>query len=888
MRTDSAKTIYLKDYRPPDYLIDRVELSFDLGEQATEVRSRLFVRRNPACEQASPPLILDGEGLELLELSLDDRPLSADDYLIEAGQLRVAAVPSQFTLTSRVRIRPQENTSLEGLYRSNGMYCTQCEAEGFRHITFFADRPDVMAEFSTEIVADRSRYPVLLSNGNCIEEESLADGRHRVVWRDPFPKPCYLFALVAGDLRFQQDSYTTGSGRQVDLRIYVEPENIDKCDHAMRSLKHAMAWDEKQYGREYDLDIFMIVAVNDFNMGAMENKGLNIFNAKFVLARPDTATDRDYQGIEGVIAHEYFHNWTGNRITCRDWFQLSLKEGLTVFRDQEFSADMGSRGVKRIEDVRLLRSHQFAEDAGPMAHPVRPDSYMEINNFYTVTVYEKGAEVVRMQANLLGPDLYRKATDLYFERHDGQAVTTDDFVRCMEDASGRDLSQFRNWYRFAGTPEVSVRSAYDAEKGSYRLDFSQHCPDTPGQQEKPPFHIPVEAALLSRDGEELPLQLAAESTPQGSSRVLELTEAEQGFEFIGLNEAPVPSLLRGFSAPVKLNYDYSDEELMFLMARDTDDFNRWDAAHTLAQRTLMGLVASRQAGEPLSVDAGFVDAFAQALNDRKADKALLSEVLSLPSESTLGDQMAVVDVEAIHAVREWLRQQLAARLHDDLLQIYRENTSSGGYDIAPASMARRSLKNLALGYLMQLDAPEIRDLAMEQFRQADNMTDVMAALGALVNRDCPEQEVALAEFETRWRDDPLVMDKWFAVQAGARLPGTLERVKALMTHPAFSIRNPNKVRSLIGVFCSANLIGFHAADGSGYRFLTDQVLTLDGLNPQVAARMLRIMSRWRRYDPSRQALMKAQFERVLAKPEVSRDLFEIASKSVAEGDKTRT
>ncbi len=886
MRTDNAKTIYLKDYRPPDYLIDRVELSFDLGEQATEVRSRLFLRRNPVCEQADPPLKLDGEGLELLELMLDDHPLSAADYRLEASQLTVPAVPARFTLTSRVRIRPQENTSLEGLYRSSGMYCTQCEAEGFRHITFFADRPDVMAEFTTEIVADRSRYPVLLSNGNRIEEESLADGRHRVVWHDPFPKPCYLFALVAGDLRYQQDSYVTGSGRQVDLRIYVEPENIDKCDHAMRSLKHAMAWDEAKYGREYDLDIFMIVAVNDFNMGAMENKGLNIFNAKFVLARPDTATDRDYQGIEGVIAHEYFHNWTGNRITCRDWFQLSLKEGLTVFRDQEFSADMGSRGVKRIEDVRLLRSHQFAEDAGPMAHPVRPDSYMEINNFYTVTVYEKGAEVVRMQANLLGPEGYRKATDLYFERHDGQAVTTDDFVRCMEDAGGRDLSQFRNWYRLAGTPEVSVRSAYEAETGRYRLEFSQRCPDTPGQSDKPPFHIPVEVALLSRDGRELPLQLDGEPAARGGSRMLELTKAEQGFEFVGLNEVPVPSLLRGFSAPVNLRYDYSDEELMFLMAHDTDDFNRWDAAHTLAQRTLLGLIASWQAGEELSLEAGFVDAFAQALNDRQADKALLTEVLSLPSESTLGDQMAVVDVEAIHAVREWLRHELASRLRDDLLRIYRQNQAPAGYDIAHASMARRSLKNLALAYLMQLDEPEIRTLAMSQYRHSDNMTDVMAALGTLVNRECPEQAEALAEFEARWRDDPLVMDKWFAVQAGAKLPGTLERVKALMAHPAFSIRNPNKVRSLIGVFCSANPIGFHAADGAGYRFLTDQVLTLDGLNPQVAARMLRIMSRWRRYDGSRQALMKAQFERVLAKPEVSRDLFEIASKSLAEDDKS--
>jgi aminopeptidase N len=885
MRTDNAKTIYLKDYLPPDYLVDRVDLRFELADEATLVTSRLSLRRNPDSERHNPPLELDGEGLALIELALDDRVLGPDEFRYEDNRLTLDNLPSTFSLTSRVKIQPRDNTTLEGLYQSNNMYCTQCEAEGFRRITFFPDRPDVMAEFYTEIIADQGRYPVLLSNGNLTVSESLDDGRHRVVWHDPFSKPCYLFALVAGDLRYQQESYTTASGREVDLRIYVEPENIDKCDHAMRSLKHAMAWDEAQYGREYDLDIFMIVAVNDFNMGAMENKGLNIFNSKFVLARPDTATDRDFQGIEGVIAHEYFHNWTGNRITCRDWFQLSLKEGLTVFRDQEFSADMGSRGVKRIEDVRMLRSHQFAEDAGPMAHPVRPDSYMEINNFYTVTVYEKGAEVVRMQARLLGPETYRKATDLYFERHDGQAVTTEDFVRCMEETSGRDLSQFRNWYRQAGTPVVKVRGEYDAAADVYRLDFTQSCPDTPGQSDKPSFHIPVEIALLDHEGRELPLQLAAESQPVGGVRVLELTEAEQRFEFVGLGEAPVPSLLRGFSAPVKLHYDYSDQELMFLMARDTDEFNRWDAAHSLAQRTLLGLVAKQQAGEPLSVEAGFIDAFALALNDREADKALLSEVLSLPSESTLGDQMAVVEVEAIHAAREWLKRELATRLHDDLLQIYQENNQADSFDITHASMARRSLKNLALGYLMQLEDPEIHDLAMSQYRQADNMTDVMAALGSLVNVDCPQREQALSDFELRWRDDPLVMDKWFAVQAVSRLPGSLERVKRLMSHPAFSMRNPNKVRSLVGVFCSANLTGFHAADGSGYRFLTDQVLTLDALNPQIAARMLRVMSRWRRYDPARQALMKAEFERVLAKQDVSRDLFEIASKSVAEVEK---
>ncbi|MEN8167592.1 MAG: aminopeptidase N, partial [Pseudomonadota bacterium] len=633
----------------------------------------------------------------------------------------------------------------------------------------------------------------------------------------------------------------------------------------------------------YDLDIYMIVAVNDFNMGAMENKGLNVFNAKFVLARPETATDRDFQGIEGVIAHEYFHNWTGNRITCRDWFQLSLKEGLTVFRDQEFSADMGSPGVKRIEDVRLLRAHQFAEDAGPMAHPVRPDAYMEINNFYTVTVYEKGAEVVRMQHNLLGAENYRKATDLYFKRHDGQAVTTDDFVKCMEQASGRDLEQYRLWYSQAGTPRVKVEASYDAAQQRYSLSFAQSCPSTPGQASKVPFHIPIRLGLLDGQGREMPLQLEGESEPAGIQRVVELRQPHATFNFVGLAESPIPSLLRGLSAPVKLEFAYSDQELMFLMAQDQDPFNRWDAAHTLAQRTLLQLVEDDQADRELAISTGFVEAFRRALTDGSADKALLAEVLTLPSESTLGDQMERVDVEAIHRVRDWLRLRLALALKDDLLDVYRANNASGAYDIEPASIARRSLKNLALNSLMLLDDPEIRSLCMAQFETGDNMTDRMAALTALSNCDCAERPRALASFEAQWRDDPLVMDKWFAVQANAKLPGTLQDVKRLMLHPAFSLRNPNKVRSLVGVFCSANVAGFHAADGSGYAFLTDQVIALDQLNPQVAARMLRLMTRWRRYDPARQQLMQAAFERVLAHPGLSRDVFEIATKSLESG-----
>ncbi|MBT3045435.1 MAG: aminopeptidase N [Candidatus Thiodiazotropha sp.] len=884
MRTKNAKTIYLKDYRPPDYLVDDVELVFELLPESTRVTSRLQIRRNPASEAVKPPLILDGEELELQAVQLEQQPLDKDAYECDEGSLTIHDVPDRFTLTTQVIIYPERNTALEGLYRSGGLYCTQCEAEGFRRITYYLDRPDVMARFTTTIIASKAESPVLLSNGNPIEERELEDGRHLVRWQDPFPKPCYLFAMVAGDLLYQQDRYTTRSGREVELRIYVEAENIDRCDHAMNSLKRAMAWDEEQYGREYDLDIYMIVAVNDFNMGAMENKGLNIFNSKYVLARADTATDNDYQGIEGVIAHEYFHNWTGNRITCRDWFQLSLKEGLTVFRDQEFSADMGSRGVKRIDDVRLLRSHQFAEDAGPMAHPVRPDSYMEINNFYTVTVYEKGAEVVRMQAKLLGPARYREATDLYFERHDGEAVTTDDFIRCMEDVSGRSLEQFRLWYSQSGTPVVEVNAEYDAQQGSFSFAFRQHCPDTPGQQDKEPFHIPIEVALLDRRGDELPLQLHHETEPQGTRRLLELTQAEQDFTFVGLGERPVPSLLRGFSAPVKLRYRASDEELMFLIARDGDAFNRWDASQALALRTLLNLVADYRAGRSLVLAEGLAQAFESALSDESSDKALLSELLRLPGESTLGDQMEVVDVEGIHHVREWLKQALASRMRPILLTVYRRNGAQSPYDITPASIARRRLRNLVLDYLMHLPDAELHQLCYAQFQQADNMTDVMAALSCLANTDCPQRELALAAFEKQWRGEPLVMDKWFSVQASSRLPGTLRRVKALMNHPAFSLRNPNKVRSLVGVFCGININAFHRADGSGYAFLTDQVIALDRLNPQIAARMMRIMSRWRRYDAQRQALMREQFERVLSASDISKDVYEIASKSLADVD----
>jgi len=879
-RDASPRTIHLKDYQPPAYWIDTVDLVFELREQGTRVRARLGIRRNPDVPVADS-LSLDGEGLNPISIRIDERELPDSGYRLDDVSLTLFNPPAQFVLDTEVEIAPENNTALEGLYRSGGMFCTQCEAEGFRKITWFLDRPDVMARFSTRIEADQAAYPVLLSNGNPVDQGHLPDERHYAEWDDPFPKPAYLFALVAGDLKHIAASHTTTSGRAVDLRIYVEPENIDKCEHAMASLKASMEWDERVYGREYDLDVFNIVAVNDFNMGAMENKGLNVFNAKYVLARPDTATDRDYQGIEGVIAHEYFHNWTGNRITCRDWFQLSLKEGFTVFRDQEFSADMGARGVKRIEDVRLLRAHQFAEDASPMAHPVRPDSYIEINNFYTVTVYEKGAEVVRMQAHLLGPETFRKATDLYFERHDGQAVTTDDFVQCMADASGRDLTQFKRWYDYAGTPEVSVHAEYDAAARRYTLTFAQHTPDTPGQTGKPPLLIPVAMGLLDGQGNDLPLRLDGEDKASGTSRVLELTGREQSFTFVDVAESPVPSLLRGFSAPVKLSFDYRDEELMFLMAHDSDGFNRWDAAQSLAQRVILAMVAERAAGAAMQVPDVFLVAFGKALADQGSAPALLAEVLTLPAEGYLGDQMTVVDVDGIHAARESLRAAIGQRFAAQLLARYDALAEQGGYRPDPEAIGRRSLKNLCLSYLMAAGGADAASRCLAQYRAGHNMTDVMSALAQIADSVLPERAEVLADFDQRWRHDPLVMDKWFSVQAMAASRDTvLEEIHVLMGHPAFSIKNPNKVRALIGAFAAGNPRRFNAADGSGYHFLADRILDLDALNPQIASRLTRNLSRWHRYDEQRQAHMRAALERLAGAPGVSKDVYEIASKSL--------
>ncbi|CAO3452805.1 Membrane alanine aminopeptidase N (EC 3.4.11.2) [Azospirillum argentinense] len=881
MDKGTPKAIRLQDYRPPAHLIDTVDLFFDLGEEVTTVRAQLGLRRNPARDGAAAlPLTLDGQRLELVSVALNGQPLGDADYTVTPDHLTVHSVPETFTLETVVRIKPQENTALEGLYKSSGNFCTQCEAEGFRKITYFADRPDVMARYTTTITADKALYPVLLSNGNLIESGDLPDGRHRAVWEDPFPKPCYLFALVAGTLVHQEDRFRTASGRDVTLRIYVEPGNEDKVDHAMRSLIKSMRWDEEVFGLEYDLDIFNIVAVGDFNMGAMENKSLNVFNTKYILAKPETATDQDFLGIEAVVAHEYFHNWTGNRVTCRDWFQLSLKEGLTVFRDQEFSSDMNSRAVKRIADVQRLRTVQFPEDSGAMAHPVRPDSYVEINNFYTPTVYDKGSEVIRMYHTLLGPQGFRKGMDLYFQRHDGQAVTCDDFAAAMSDATGVDLTQFKRWYRQAGTPELDVTGAYDEAAKTYRLTVKQTVPPTPGQPVKEPMHIPLVMGLLGPDGADLPLRLTGEAEPAGTSRTLHITEAEQTFTFVDVPARPVPSLLRGFSAPVKLRADLTDGDLTFLMANDSDAFNRWEAGQTLATRLLLSLVADRQAGRELALPQSFIDAVGAVLKDADQDPAFAAQALVLPTESYLGTQMEVIDPDAIHAVREFARRRLAEALRPGWLDTHRRNAGNEPFSVDAAAIGRRALKNLCLAYLMALEDEEALGLCLGQYRGAQAMTDVMAALQFLSNSNAPERDEAIASFYERWKGEALVVDKWFGVQATSHRPDALERVTALLAHPAFEIRNPNKVYALIGGFAGGNPVRFHDTSGAGYRFLADQVLRLDPMNPQVAARMVGPFSRLRRYDATRRALMKAELERIVATPGLSPDVFEVASKSL--------
>jgi aminopeptidase N len=873
MSDKEHSTIYRKDYQAPVFLISELYLDFLLGENDCVVKARSVFRKNPAAPESSNEILLNGENLELLSVAVDGNELLPHQYRLEKESMILLQMPDEFVLEVSTRIYPDQNTALEGLYRSSGNFCTQCEAEGFRKITYYLDRPDAMARFTTRIEADRADCPVLLSNGNLVEEGVLGGGRHFAVWEDPYPKPCYLFALVAGTLVFLQDEFITRSGRSIDLRIYVEARNREKCDHAMISLKKSMAWDEEVFGLEYDLDTYMIVAVDDFNMGAMENKGLNVFNSKYVLASQETATDQDYLGIEGVIGHEYFHNWTGNRVTCRDWFQLSLKEGLTVFRDQEFSSDMNSRPVQRIDDVRLLRSFQFREDAGPMAHPVRPDSYVEINNFYTATVYNKGAEIIRMIHTLLGAEKFRKGIDLYFERHDGQAVTCDDFVAAMAAASGVDLDQFKLWYSQSGTPVLTVSEEWDESVKQYRITISQTCPSTPAQEKdsKRAFHIPISFGLLDGSGADMDTQ----------GQLLELKDDEESFTFKNLSEKPVLSLLRGFSAPVKIQPWQGREQLAFLMANDSDPFNRWDAAFRLSESVILELTEVLQKGEEPLLDQLFVDAVKQILNDKRSDKSLLGMALTLPEENYLAQQLEVIDPENLHNARKFVRQELARELQAELRTVWEENRDQGKYQLTPDAIGQRRLKNVCLSYLLAGDVPDQAnvELALQQYHDSGNMTDVIAVLAALCRCDVPERLELLADYYEKWKDDVLVMDKWLILQASSSLPSTLASVQALMNHPAFSISNPNKVRSLIGTF-GGNHVSFHNPNGEGYRFMADQILDLDSRNPQIASRLTTPFAAWKRYDEKRQLLMKEQLQRIVEKKDLSGDVYEMVRRSL--------
>ena len=874
MTADKPPVIHLSDYAPPAFTVEAVALTFDLAPRGTRVEAMLEIRR---AEGETGPIRLDGDALSLREIAIDGTPLPADAYLQSATGLTLCDAPAALSLRTVVEIDPADNTRLEGLYQSNGVFCTQCEAEGFRRIAFFPDRPDVMSIYTVTIRAPKDACPVLLSNGNRTATRALEDGRHEAVWEDPFPKPCYLFALVAGRLDVLEDRFTTMSGRAVDLRIWVEPGNAPRCAYAMDALKRAMKWDEDRFGLEYDLDIFNIVAVSDFNMGAMENKSLNVFNAQYILADSRTATDADHAAIETVVGHEYFHNWTGNRVTCRDWFQLSLKEGLTVFRDQEFSADMRSRAVKRIQDVCLLRARQFPKDAGPLAHPVRPDSYIEINNFYTATVYEKGAEVIRMQHALLGEDGFRKGMALYFKRHDGQAVTCDDFVACMADANGIDLSGFRSWYAQAGTPEVTATWTRDAAARTLTLTLKQETPPTPGQPTKHPVPIPLRTGLIGADGGALPLIVAGEAL--GEETVLILNAPEMTTVFEGVASRAVPSLNRGFSAPIVLKADYSAEDQARLMAHDPDSFARWEAGYQYATRLLLAMATDPRDGP---VDAGFVEALGRTLTDGRLDPAYRALAIALPSEEYIGEQMRPVRIDEIHQARKRLRRAIAEAHRDSLARLYEALSGTGAHDPGAAAAGRRALRNAALSYLAALETPEATARARTQYDGAETMTDRMAALGVLCDTDGPDRTAALQDFHDRHAGDEQVMDKWLAVQAMSALPDTLARVRALTAHPIFSLRKPNKVRALIGSFAMCNPTGFHAADGTGYRFVIDTLIELDRLNPRIAARILGAFGQWRRLTADRSRLMKAELRRLAGTDGLSRDCAEIVGKALGD------
>ncbi|MDC7863967.1 aminopeptidase N [Pantoea ananatis] len=868
--TQQPQIKYRHDYRAPDYTITDIDLTFELDESTTRVTAVSQVKRQG---DSHAELRLDGEDLTLISLEVDGQAWTA--WREEAGCLVLSQLPDSFTLKIVNDIHPDRNSALEGLYKSGEALCTQCEAEGFRHITWYLDRPDVLARFTTTVIADGSRYPFLLSNGNRIDSGQDDKGRNWVKWQDPFPKPCYLFALVAGDFDVLRDSFTTRSGRNVALEIFVDRGNLDRADWAMTSLKNSMKWDEERFGLEYDLDIFMIVAVDFFNMGAMENKGLNVFNSKYVLAKAETATDKDYLGIEAVIGHEYFHNWTGNRVTCRDWFQLSLKEGLTVFRDQEFSSDLGSRAVNRIDNVRIMRGAQFAEDASPMAHPIRPDQVIEMNNFYTLTVYEKGSEVIRMMHTLLGEANFQKGMQLYFERHDGSAATCDDFVQAMEDASNVDLSQFRRWYSQSGTPTLSVRDDYNPELEQYTLHVTQHTPPTTEQKEKLPLHIPLDIELYDGQGKVIPLQHNGHPV----HNVLNVTEEFQTFIFDNVYFQPVPSLLREFSAPVKLDYKWSDAQLTFLMRHASNDFSRWDAAQSLLATYLRLNVARHQQGQHLSLPLHVADAFRTVLLDANSDPALTALILSLPGENEIAELFEIIDPQAIALVREALVRTLARELADEFFAVYNANQQAE-YHVDHAEIGKRSLKNICLYYLAFGDMDLADKLVQAQYHHANNMTDSLAALSAAVAAQLPCRDALLADYDERWHKDGLVMDKWFMLQATSPAQNALLNVRRLLSHRSFSMGNPNRIRSLIGAFASGNPSAFHAEDGSGYRFLVEMLTDLNTRNPQVASRMIEPLIRLKRYDAHRQALMRQALEQLQGLDKLSGDLYEKITKAL--------
>jgi aminopeptidase N len=869
---------YLADYRAPRYLVDSIDLRFELDPECTLVTSRMRVRRNPAAMDDLSPLVLFGRDLELKSIAIDGEVVVPDDYTVAGESLSVLA-PDACEVVVETALRPAGNHSGLGLFVAGGVLATHCEAEGFRRITYFPDRPDVLATYTVTLSADRKRFPVLLSNGNLVSQGTGDDGRHWATWHDPYPKPCYIFAVVAGDMGWLEEHYETRSGRPVRLRIYANHAKVAICRHAMDSLVRAMRWDEQEYGLEYDLDTYNVVALDDF-AGAQENKGLNVFDVQTIVAHPDVATDDDYMVIERIVGHEYFHNWTGNRVTCRDWFQLSLKEGLTRFRDQEFSRAMSASGEKRVEAVRRLRADQFAEDAGPGVHPVKPESFVEVANFYTPTVYEKGAEVVRMFSTLLGHETYLRGVQLYIERHDCQAVTTEDFVRAMEAASGRDLAQFRLWYHQAGTPHLRLTGRYDVGARKYALTVQQCCPPTPGQPQKEPMHIPLAIGLLAADGREIPVLLQGTPAEHASTtRVLEIRQAQQTFEFVDVPSAPVLSVLRDFSAPVVVEMARSDAEAAFVMSHDTDAVSRWENAQALATRTILGLVQRLRQGGRLELNPDWTAACARVLRE-PGDPGLSALLLALPEENVLGAACDTIDLDGLVAARDFVARALASELREDWLSTYHSLASAEPYRPDAASIARRRLRNLCLAYLAALGEPAMLDLCVQQLEQSDNATDRLAALGVLANTDCPQRLPSLERFYERWRHDDIVVNKWLNVQATSRLPGTVQRVQALMQHPAFDMMNPAKGMALIGGFCRRNYVRFHEADGSGYRLFADVALTVDKFKPERIQWLMPQVMQWRRYDAGRRGLMRAELERMAATPGISRGLHELLANAL--------